>query len=1108
MTSVDSIEKELYLINEYGTRHQNPDAVLSPESIEYMKKNFNIDTTLHSTCINCQARQMLKYGNKLDTDGKYVKSFTVPCKGIPKNLPAGSGAMIDQIVKDHGIDRDVAIRTVKASVDPVAWAELMFGFSDDKEKWRLRNYQKEQLRCTAQNLVVREGRRTGKTFMAALKLLHVVFNKQVLDGYSSNGKPLMSGPSIMIVTPYQAQILNIFDEMERLLKMNAELKGQTTSGTGGSLYVKTPFFHMDFANGGSIKGFVSGVGTKVDGSGGGTMRGQCLPADTLVLLADGGSKPIKDIKINDSVLSVNEFGSIVGSKVTHVFEPNFKKGYKVTLASGRSFVASADHGFGGCDQSKTNRSRKTKAGNHSLIWKPVKEWAVKEFIAVAMKFPEAHNPFSLDELYMIGLMTGDGCCTLNAWSRKSLRFSTGREEVAVEFVLRAQALGFKAFTYKKEDGNYDVRITGKKSAQTLWNLLTRAGVAGCFSYEKILDPSVLTGTESQRRALLGSLLSTDGWITNSGRHFEVGYVSTSKSLAKQVQHLMQTLGVSAKLILKPKGVYRDQWVVSCKNPRGVVRLLTDTYVLGKTERVAQVLAAAKVRKLDGVRNSYQHEYFLDRIISIEPASEEQMFDIEVAGAHNFLIEGGVVTHNSAHWIYLDEMDMIPEETIEKVVMPILLTDQAGEVSLLATSTPIGKRGRFYKWCLESPNFKEDHLPSTLLPQWGKIKGLLESENTEESMRTEFMAEFVDSTYGVFKSGLVYAALKDYEYPETADQRFWDAAGVKDQSKLITTIGIDWNKNAGTEFCVTAYDMGVNKYFVLETVNISAGEFSSVKWKEEVIRLNYKYGPDYIYADEGYGHTIIEDLKLLAMELARKPNKNARELATVKLSEVIKSYNFSSNIELRSPLTGTVITKSGKEFLVENAIRVFEDQSVWLSVGDQTLLKELLHYVVLKRSKTTNKPIYGADSAKIGDHRLDAFMLSLAGPQLENGLYSKNTSYGPVSAGSFVPRVEEDKEPMSLAEQLSKTTTTFGGNLNVLHIVGGQPSKAEEPRREIKTRITGQEKTVHQHYKETLVDGRLGFDTDQEDLYHQGTDTSGFVSPRPVRKRKSIFGRTN
>ena len=37
------------------------------------------------------------------------------------------------------------------------------------------------------------------------------------------------GPSIMIVTPYQAQLTNIFEEMEKLLKRNIELRSEILS---------------------------------------------------------------------------------------------------------------------------------------------------------------------------------------------------------------------------------------------------------------------------------------------------------------------------------------------------------------------------------------------------------------------------------------------------------------------------------------------------------------------------------------------------------------------------------------------------------------------------------------------------------------------------------------------------------------------------------------------------------------------------------------------------------------------------------------------------------------------------------------------------------------
>ena len=54
------IKDELYVINEYGIEHQNPEAKASTELIEAFKDKINLDTT--RACINCQIRQYMKYG--------------------------------------------------------------------------------------------------------------------------------------------------------------------------------------------------------------------------------------------------------------------------------------------------------------------------------------------------------------------------------------------------------------------------------------------------------------------------------------------------------------------------------------------------------------------------------------------------------------------------------------------------------------------------------------------------------------------------------------------------------------------------------------------------------------------------------------------------------------------------------------------------------------------------------------------------------------------------------------------------------------------------------------------------------------------------------------
>jgi len=655
--------KKLYKKNSYGYEHQDPDARLDKKTIDKYEKEYGINTNVHRSCINCQIRQIDKYKNHPEGGDK----FKVRCNFIPKGLPPGTGKRIKEIVVSNDMDEERAKKLLLSTIDPVAWAEIMFGFSDSDPKWSLRNYQKEQIRCSALRFACREGRRSGKTFAMALKLAHLAFNKTIVKGLDSHGKEVSGGPDIMVVTPYQAQLTNIFNEIESLIKRNVELRAEITSGTGDSLYVKTPLFKMDFKNGARIRGFVSGLGIKEDGSGGGTIRG-----------------------------------------------------------------ASADI------------------------------------------------------------------------------------------------------------------------------------------------------------------------------------------------------------------------------------------------------------------------------------------------------------------IYLDEMDMIPEDILDKVITPILLTQP--DVVLLATSTPIGKRGKFYSWCLDRPDFKEDYYPSTVLPHWETIRGELEAESTKESFAAEYMAEFIEGEYGVFKPSHIYGAKRDYTYEQTSNNMFlYTKLGIEESANMLICMGIDWNKNAGTEFYVSGYSPATGLWIGLDAINIPSSEYSGQRWMKEVIRLNYKWKPDWIYADEGYGHTIIEDLHLHAHRLKSSNNLSAIDKQTVKLSERLISFNFSRNIELKDPVDGTTIKKSGKHYIVENAVRILEDSLFIFPESDDILTKQMMNYVVTKVSKLTGKPVFGADNDRVGDHRLDAMMLSLAGLALEVSVYSGRNL--PITRPRFVSGTDNKgsyNSPGDEADRILKSVKKSGipGQTNILKIMRG------------------------------------------------------------------------
>ena len=129
--------------------------------------------------------------------------------------------------------------------------------------------------------------------------------------------------------------------------------------------------------------------------------------------------------------------------------------------------------------------------------------------------------------------------------------------------------------------------------------------------------------------------------------------------------------------------------------------------------------------------------------------------------------GGTMRGFSADLVYLDEMDMIPEDILDKVINPILATTP--NTALIATSTPIGKQGKFYEWCLKRPDFKEDYLPSSVIPHWEEIKEEILREATKDSFAAEYMAIFIDEENGVFKKDWVYKAMADYNYVDALKQ---------------------------------------------------------------------------------------------------------------------------------------------------------------------------------------------------------------------------------------------------------------------------------------------------------------------------------------------------
>lgn len=319
-------------------------------------------------------------------------------------------------------------------------------------------------------------------------------------------------------------------------------------------------------------------------------------------------------------------------------------------------------------------------------------------------------------------------------------------------------------------------------------------------------------------------------------------------------------------------------------------------------------------------------------------------------------EAASIRGQAADIIVLDEMDFLADGDINTITA--ILHDHA-ETQLWASSTPTGRRGKFWEYC-NSPRFKEFHFPATCLPHWSEeMEQEAREQRTELEYLHEIMAEFGEEEEGVFQKRYIEMATRDYTYQQCTPQ-----------GGHLYGIGVDWNSDAyGTEIMVVGW-VGTHLQ-VVDSVNVGRSGWSQHAAINAIVAANRKWQPIFIYADEGFGSTQIEILRKFGYERAGFNNVDAR------LKDIVVGVNFSSHIEIQDPVTRQPIKKPMKPFMVENAIRIFERNQIHISAHDLQLLEQLENYIIKRRTEA-GMPVYAPRSARIGDHKLDALMLALLG----------------------------------------------------------------------------------------------------------------------------------
>lgn len=218
--------------------------------------------------------------------------------------------------------------------------------------------------------------------------------------------------------------------------------------------------------------------------------------------------------------------------------------------------------------------------------------------------------------YFLGLLLGDGSITPKNINLTSIDHKHLEKELrGYEYTHKGKAYNFRGETLK-----------------TLRHELSRLGLLGTYSNNKFIPYEFLWGSIETRYSILQGLLDTDGTVDARG---QVYYTTVSLQLAKDVKHIVESLGGTATVFEKPFPFYRDT-----NGDKVVCQKAYTLYIKHRDESKLFRLARKKARtKPTG--NMYR------RVVKIEKKGTVVGRCLTVSHPNGLYITNDfIVTHNS------------------------------------------------------------------------------------------------------------------------------------------------------------------------------------------------------------------------------------------------------------------------------------------------------------------------------------------------------------------------------------------------------------------------------------------------------------------------------
>jgi deoxycytidine triphosphate deaminase len=417
--------------------------------------------------------------------------------------------------------------------------------------------------------------------------------------------------------------------------------------------------------------------------------GKCVTGDTRVVDAETGAYvPITDMRWGKSTLAFDSgLGRLKAAKVSAFVPQGRREVFELRTRAGLRIRATANHPF-----LKLNG------------WVPLSDLRPGDRIAAARDIPIFGKTTIPDwEASLLGLMISEGQCDTPGHSPT---YTTADPAMVRLLTASIADSGLGVVTFK---GNYGYRLVNRagrggvpeRNRAHLW--LQKYGL-NVGAGEKFVPQSVFTAPENSVRLFLQSLFSGDGCVYHSKAGVFVEYYSKSRRLIEDVHHLLLRFGVFSLIREKTTaiGTRACRIQISDKDqirrfaerigftPGSLKQLKLESKVLPMIRaqprrrsnfdtlpqeawhllRVAARVGGVSLHALNINTSPLQSVPFhaavqvaratgdlyvsplidgplWDVVKQIEPAGEEEVFDISVPTLHNFYANG-LIVHNSTY----------------------------------------------------------------------------------------------------------------------------------------------------------------------------------------------------------------------------------------------------------------------------------------------------------------------------------------------------------------------------------------------------------------------------------------------------------------------------